>query len=150
MEGTRLVNSPTPESRRESIRDLLDAELIRAGDRLRLTRPRAGEEHVAAVSREGRIVLTSGAEYDTPSDAAKAVTGTQINGWIVWRTDANRTLASLRTSCAWYGRVTHPDGPVGAGTAVSCPTATERKPERPRSGRPAGALAIRRGAPDPS
>jgi CBS domain-containing protein len=82
--------------RRESVRDLLKADLIGAGDRLRFTRPRAGEEHVATVSSKGRIVLSDGSEYDTPSDAARAVTNTQVNGWIAWRTDANRTLASLR------------------------------------------------------
>ncbi|WP_229369343.1 hypothetical protein [Umezawaea beigongshangensis] len=85
-----------PDSRRESVRDLLRAGLISAGDRLRFTRPRAREEHVATVSPEGRIVLTDGTEYDTPSDAAKAAGGTPVNGWIAWRTDANRTLASLR------------------------------------------------------
>ncbi|WP_162834585.1 DUF4357 domain-containing protein [Amycolatopsis circi] len=90
------MNSQPLESRRESIRDLLDAELISAGDRLRFARSRVGEEHIATVSPEGRIVLPDGTEYDTPSDAAKAVAGTQVNGWIVWRTDANRTLASLR------------------------------------------------------
>ncbi|MGH3763062.1 CBS domain-containing protein [Actinophytocola sp.] len=84
------------DGRRESVRDLLEADLIRAGDRLRFTRPRAGEEHEASVSPEGRIVLSDGTEYDTPSDAAKAVANTQVNSWIVWRTDANRTLASLR------------------------------------------------------
>ncbi|MGX7828762.1 CBS domain-containing protein [Actinokineospora sp. 24-640] len=85
-----------PENRRESIRDLLDAGLLRAGERLRFTRPKSGEEDVATVSSEGRIVLANGAEFATPSDAAKAVTNTQVNGWTVWRTDANRTLASLR------------------------------------------------------
>ena len=48
------------------------------------------------MSAEGRIVLTDGAEYDTPSDAAKAAGGTQVKSWTAWRTDANRTLASLR------------------------------------------------------
>jgi hypothetical protein len=77
------VNSQISDSRRESVRDLLQTGLVSTGDRLRFTRPRAREEHVATVSSEGRIVLTDGAEYDTPSDAAKAASGTQVNGWIV-------------------------------------------------------------------
>jgi CBS domain-containing protein len=96
MAGTRLVSGRVPNIRRESIRDLLEANLISAGDRLRFTRPRLGEEHVATVSPEGHIVLADGTEYDTPSDAARVVTNTQVNGWIAWRTDANRTLSSLR------------------------------------------------------
>lgn len=91
------MSAQAPDSRRESVRDLLDAGLISAGERLRFTRPRAGEVHFATVSPEGRIVLANGNEYDTPSDAAKAVANIQVNGWIVWRTDANRTLASLRS-----------------------------------------------------
>jgi hypothetical protein len=75
-----LVSAQAPDSRRESVRDLLDAGLIGAGERLRFTRPRAGEEHFATVSPEGRIVLVDGNEYDTPSDAAKAVANIQVNG----------------------------------------------------------------------
>ncbi|WP_407697133.1 restriction system modified-DNA reader domain-containing protein [Streptoalloteichus hindustanus] len=74
MAPTRLVAVPVSDSRRENIRDLVEAELIAAGDRLRLTRPRSGEEHVATVSPDGCIVLANRREYLTPSDAARAVT----------------------------------------------------------------------------
>jgi hypothetical protein len=80
----RLVNSQIPDSRRESVRDLLQAGLISAGDRLRFTRPRAREQHVATVSSEGRIVLADGTEYDTPPDAQMrlAVVGHDVgDGW---------------------------------------------------------------------
>ncbi|MFC4859472.1 CBS domain-containing protein [Actinophytocola glycyrrhizae] len=96
MAGPRVVSPHDPANRRVSVRDLLTANLVTAGDRLRFIRPRSGEEHVATVSSAGAIVLPDGSEYDTPSDAARAVANIQVNGWIVWRTDSNRTLASLR------------------------------------------------------
>lgn len=85
------------DSRRVTVRDLVEADLLDTGDRLRFSRPRSGEEPVATVSATGSIVFADGTEYDTPSDAARAAASIQVNGWIVWRTDANRTLASLRT-----------------------------------------------------
>ncbi|MFD2422464.1 hypothetical protein [Amycolatopsis pigmentata] len=53
-------------------------------------------EHVATVSPTGRIVLADDTDYDTPSDAARAVANIQVNGWIAGKTDTNRSLASLR------------------------------------------------------
>jgi CBS domain-containing protein len=83
--------------RRITLRDLLEAGLISAGEQLRFSRPRSGEDHLATVSATGRIVFPDGTEHSTPSDAAKAVTDTQVNGWTCWRTSAGRILASLRS-----------------------------------------------------
>jgi len=120
------VSPRVPDNRRVSIRDLLAADLISAGDRLRFTRPRSGEEHVVTVTSTGHIVLPDGREYDTPSDAARAVTNIQVNGWIVWRTEANRTLASLRSELR--------DGAADVNETNSIPKFLEEVAEQVRAG----------------
>ncbi|REH30730.1 uncharacterized protein DUF4357 [Kutzneria buriramensis] len=75
----------------------MDASLINTGEQLRFSRPRSGEEHLASVSATAHIVFADGTEYSTPSDAAKAVTDTQVNGWTCWRISDGRVLAALRS-----------------------------------------------------
>lgn len=42
-----------------------------------------GQVHSARVERGGIVV--NGKRYGTPSDAARAVTGTNVNGWRFWQ-----------------------------------------------------------------
>ncbi|MGH6982859.1 MAG: DUF2924 domain-containing protein [Stellaceae bacterium] len=42
-----------------------------------------GEVHVARIDRGGIVV--GGKRFATPSDAARAVTGTNVNGWRFWQ-----------------------------------------------------------------
>ncbi|MGH6995979.1 MAG: DUF2924 domain-containing protein [Stellaceae bacterium] len=42
-----------------------------------------GEIHVARIDRGGIVV--GGKRFATPSDAARAVTGTNVNGWRFWQ-----------------------------------------------------------------
>ncbi len=42
-----------------------------------------GQVHVARIDRSGIVV--GGKRFTTPSDAARAVTGTNVNGWRFWQ-----------------------------------------------------------------
>jgi hypothetical protein len=96
--GPQRENQQNHSNRRITLRDLLEAGLISTGEQLQFSRPRSGEDHPATVSAAGHIVFPDGTEYNTPSDAAKAVTDTQVNGWICWRTSDGRVLAQCHVA----------------------------------------------------
>jgi hypothetical protein len=95
-------HTPRPSPLRErttypvTVADLIRAELLRAGATL-YAKPRASRPHTADVSEDGRIWV-DGVPFDTPSGAAKAVSGNQQPGWHFWATDPkfSKTLVDLR------------------------------------------------------
>jgi hypothetical protein len=79
-----------------SIKDLMDAGLLKAGQQLRFRRR---NDTQAQITSQGKI-LFRGVEYKTPSGAAKAVDDTTLNGWIIWQLKSEDkgwvTLARIR------------------------------------------------------
>jgi hypothetical protein len=87
-----------------TIADLVEAELLRAGQQLHMPyKPRNGEQrsYTATICYDGSIELL-GKQFSSPSYAA--VYGIQnagssrktVNGWTAWRTDEGRLLSELR------------------------------------------------------
>jgi hypothetical protein len=78
--------------------DLLDRGLLKPGAELVWERRSTGVVR-AIVTERGSIRLDTGKEYDTPSGAATAVSGSILNGWPAWKHAASgKTLAELRDS----------------------------------------------------
>jgi hypothetical protein len=78
-----------------SIKDLLDAGLLKEGQQLRFGMV---NEAVAALTSDGTISL-SGKSYSSPSTAGRAINGgVAVNGWTAWRlADGDgATLAEVR------------------------------------------------------
>ena len=77
---------------------LLLAGLLDVGDRLRFEQRRAGRTAYATVRADGKLnVDGKSSSFPSPSRAASAVTGSQINGWTLWQLEKDgRTLAQLR------------------------------------------------------
>jgi len=89
--------APAPARPRGPLAPLLQAGLLKAGDRLRFEQPRAGRTAFATVRSDGRLSVDGkSVPFTSPSKAASAVTGSQINGWTAWHHDDGRTLAQLR------------------------------------------------------
>jgi len=79
------------------LRKLVQADLLREGDRLTHTRKRTGETFQALVTREGCLLLPSGSLFKEPSPALREFTGSQIDGWANWTHErTGRTLRDLR------------------------------------------------------
>jgi site-specific DNA-methyltransferase (adenine-specific) len=90
--------SPSPITPRGPLAPLLLAGLLNAGDRLRFEQRRAGRTAYGTVRADGKLnVDGKSSTFPSPSRAASAVTGSQINGWTLWQLENNgRTLAQLR------------------------------------------------------
>ena len=74
------------EDRRMRVRDLVDHDILRAGDELIWIRPKSGDTHHATITGDGNIRLPDGTEVTTPSTAAAKVTGLgAYDGWHAWR-----------------------------------------------------------------
>ena len=82
-----------PAGTRESVADLLEAGLVVVGIRLVMTH--GGKEHYATVV-EGGVLDVDGHREETPSGAARHVTGGSYNGWTVWSVVDGESLAALR------------------------------------------------------
>lgn len=78
---------------RETVADLLKADLLTVGSRLVMSH--GGEEHYTTVA-EGGVLDLDGHLEDTPSGAARHVTGGSYNGWTVWSVVDGEPLAALR------------------------------------------------------
>jgi site-specific DNA-methyltransferase (adenine-specific) len=78
---------------------LMTSGRLTAGDRLIFSQPRANRAAIATVRADGSLeVQGKTGVFWSPSKAAAAITGSQINGWTVWRKyDDGRTLDELRT-----------------------------------------------------
>lgn len=101
------VDEATPdatqfEGRRVQLSDLMEAGLVGDGEELVWRRPRVGEEHRAAVTAEGAILLEDGRTFSSPSRAAKeAARIPAYDGWYAWRlVRDDRTLHALREELA--------------------------------------------------
>lgn len=64
-----------------SLKPLIEAELVSAGDTLQHHQPRLRRTHTATVTADGWIELPDGRAFAQPSPALKAQTGSSINGW---------------------------------------------------------------------
>lgn len=79
--------------RRETIADLVEEGLLRAGSVIMMTYQ--GMEHYATVTAAGQIDLDGHME-STPTAAGKRITGQRCDGWQAWRTRDGLQLAHLR------------------------------------------------------
>ena len=86
------------DGRRVRVLDLLDAGLLKPGDRLVWERPRLDEAHRATVLNDGQLLLDGGGTYPTPSKLASvAARGGSVDGWLAWTVEHSRhTLDALR------------------------------------------------------
>jgi len=87
------------DGRRATVKDLVDAGLLRIADRLRFARPRKGALHTAVVIDGGRIAIDpDGDVFGTPSKAAAAAAGMRsVDGWRAWMVESTETtLDELR------------------------------------------------------
>lgn len=79
------------------LRSLVQAGLLKEGDKLTHMRKRTGETFEALVTREGCLRLPSGSLFKEPSPALREFTGSQIDGWANWTQErTGRTLRDLR------------------------------------------------------
>jgi modification methylase len=77
-----------------SLKDLLDAGLLRPGQALVGTRN--GVTYSGIVTADGHVELEDGRSEESPSTAGAAALGTQAcNGWHFWQTDTPRGLVRL-------------------------------------------------------
>ena len=76
---------------------LLRASLLSAGDVL-LVRYK-GTDYRATVKSNGYLSLR-GRDYPSPTAAAVAITGGNVNGWRFWKVTSGETLGSLRDRLA--------------------------------------------------
>lgn len=74
-----VTRTPRP---RVKISDLLDAGLIQEGDLLVPVNPNI--DGIGEISDSGSILIDQHM-YDTPSEAAKGLSGISTNGWIFWK-----------------------------------------------------------------
>lgn len=76
---------------------LLQTGRLTPGQRLTFSQPRANRTAVALVRADGGLEVDGKVGvFWSPSKAAGAVTGSQINGWTLWRDDDGTTLDELR------------------------------------------------------
>ncbi|MFE7561979.1 CBS domain-containing protein [Kitasatospora sp. NPDC057500] len=85
------------EGRRVTVGDLVAAGHIEPGARLTFQRPRKDETHHAVVEEGGKLRLTDGQLFRSPSTAAIAAVGRgSFDGWTAWTLDDGRTLDTVR------------------------------------------------------
>lgn len=95
-----VVQPPVGPRRRETIVDLVEEGLLRAGTVIVMIYQ--GMERYATVTEAGQIDVDGHIE-STPSAAGKRITGQACDGWQVWRTRDGLQLAHLR----WKLRASH-------------------------------------------
>lgn len=87
------------EGRRVRVSDLVDAGLLTAGTQLIFRRKQSGDAHLANVTGDGRIELSDGRQFKSPSAAAAAATGRgPYDGWTAWALADGTLLDVLRQS----------------------------------------------------
>lgn len=80
-----LGETPTPPAGKAGdLMPLIDAGLLKAGDRLVHHQPRKRRTFTAEVTPDGYIQLDDGRRFSKPSPALKACVGSEINGWSQW------------------------------------------------------------------
>lgn len=97
LPGEELPQGPRPMVR-GPLAGLIEAGLLSIGDTLQLHQSRANRTGVATVEPDGSLSVEGKAgTFPSPSKAAGAVTGGQVNGWILWRRESDgKTLDDLR------------------------------------------------------
>lgn len=92
-----LIGRNAGASRPKSFRELLEAGALLAGDTL--TWSEAGRKPLAArVDRDGSITISGLGRFTSPSAPLRVATGSERNGWVLWRLDrTGETLHELRT-----------------------------------------------------
>lgn len=77
---------PRFDGRRVRVSDLLEAGLLQPGQKLHYQRRRGEAPHESVVTKHGRLRLTDGREFDTPSAAGAAASrATAVAGWSAWQ-----------------------------------------------------------------
>ncbi|HWS35950.1 MAG TPA: CBS domain-containing protein [Actinoplanes sp.] len=86
------------DGRRVTLSDLIEADLLKPGQRVCFVRPRMGTSYTAEVTDGGRLRLADGLEYRSPSRAAMVAAGMRaVDGWHAWALDPDGgTLDKLR------------------------------------------------------
>lgn len=100
--GPSAQDSTTIGGKRISIADLLEHDLVQAGDELRWERPKKGETYSAIVEVNGAVKLDDGRVFASPSLAAmNAAELVAYNGWYAWTVvRLGKTLDRLRKELA--------------------------------------------------
>jgi hypothetical protein len=78
---------------------MIEAGLIEADTELVWERRNNGERFTARLDGDGRLHLEDGHVAESPSAAARHLTGYEVNGWRVWRDAEGTALGEL-----WGGR----------------------------------------------
>ncbi|MER5869431.1 CBS domain-containing protein [Streptomyces sp. NPDC002044] len=106
--------------RRVRVSDLVDAGLLTAGAPLVFRRKRSGVAHSARVTADGRIELSDGRRFKSPSAAAAAASGRgPFDGWTAWALDGVTLLDVLRQRLLDTVAEQPPsDGPEADGSAI--------------------------------
>ena len=132
---------------RGSVADLLSQGLLAAGVQI-ISEPRPGERYTATVLASGDIQLPDGRTFSSLSGAGKAVSGREVSGWQVWRTEDGRTLYELRSELQFASdHQTHATGAVPQAESVdpvSSEIASEGMPTAPVSQQPASSQGARK------
>jgi hypothetical protein len=103
---------------------LIDAGLIEPDEKLVWERRNSGELHTARVAADGCLHLEDGHVAESPSAAARHLTGYEVNGWRVWKRADGTALGEL-----WAGREGRRGHRHGEGRPDGRP---DGRPERPR------------------
>jgi predicted transcriptional regulator len=83
--------------RRVTVRDLVNANLLKPGTILVYDRPQVGETYQVTVTESGRLRLPDGRETASLSGAVRELSGKSVDGWYAWRmADTDVSLHALR------------------------------------------------------
>jgi hypothetical protein len=85
---TQLANEADERARAVDLRDLINAELLKAGQRLYANHSKYMDVE-AFLTSDGRIAIGNEL-HDTPSGAGFALRKRSTNGWVLWTTDEQR------------------------------------------------------------
>ncbi|MDW5329065.1 CBS domain-containing protein [Plantactinospora sp. KLBMP9567] len=81
---------PLINGRRVRVSDLLDAGMVNPDQAISYRPPHSDLVHRALITSRGRIRLSDGREFSTPSGAATAVNSARaVHGWYAWRLDTD-------------------------------------------------------------
>jgi Restriction Enzyme Adenine Methylase Associated len=95
---TAVENDPATklDGRKITLADLVEAELLKPGDRLCWERPKLGAAYHATITSNAAIELDNGGTFATPSRAAKqAAHIPAYDGWYAWRIERPEGSVSL-------------------------------------------------------
>ncbi|MFD7912562.1 CBS domain-containing protein [Streptomyces sp. NPDC059752] len=122
------------EGRRVTVGDLLEAGHLDAGAKLTFERPRRGEKHQAEVAADGKVKLSDGQLFLSPSRAATAAVGRgSFDGWHAWTLADGRTLDQLRQQLLDEAAKESAGAPAETGTGNEPFTPAERHEQLKRA-----------------